>query len=162
MLWKTHIRICNWICEDLGLPPGPSKIIKDSVIVPDKWKDYPHHHGKGRTIRKYVLEARKAFLTNDYQKLASYIIKLTTQATFYEGVGVLVEEGLIDINLVDKLLRNNILGNWESLEPLIHEMRQIGKQRYDALASYDKYHVIYDTWERLYNRIKQLPAHSTA
>jgi hypothetical protein len=67
MLWKTHLRICNWVCEDLGLPPGPSTIIKDSVIVPDKWKDYPHHHGKGGTIRKYVLEARKAFLNNEYQ-----------------------------------------------------------------------------------------------
>jgi len=84
------------------------------------------------------------------------IVKLTTQATFYEGVGVLVEEGLIDIKLVDKLLRNNILGNWESLEPLVREMQRHADQFYD-----EKYHAVYDSWERLYNRIKQIPAHSS-
>jgi hypothetical protein len=122
----------------------------------DRWssKDFRRDSWDLGKVRGYNSEDIRRFF--DRENLDD-IIKLTTQATFYEGVGVLVEEGLIDINLVDKLLRNNILGNWESLEPLIREMRHISKRVYD-----DKFHTVYDTWEQLYNRIKQLPAHSTA
>ena len=69
MLWKTHLRISNWICQDLKLPHGATQVIKESVILPDKWKDYPHHHGKDKTIRKYIIEARKSFLNNAYRDM---------------------------------------------------------------------------------------------
>lgn len=68
------------------------------------------------------------------------------QATFYEGVGVLVEQGLIDINLVDRLLHNTIIYFWEHMGPILTEMRtdqSIEEQPY------------YDSAEYLYNLIKR-------
>ena len=67
---------------------------------------------------------------------------------------MLVEEGLIDIKLVDKLLHNNILGNWDTLEPFIREMQR----RLDAnVGSYQmRFYPHYDAWERLVHSIKQI------
>jgi hypothetical protein len=68
------------------------------------------------------------------------------QATFYEGVGVLVEQGLIDINLVDRLLHNTIIYFWEHMGPILTEMRKnqaLGEQPY------------YDSAEYLYRLIKR-------
>ena len=67
MLWKTHIRIANKILNKLGLPTLSSEAnqLREGSITPDKWKDYPHHHSKSKSIKKYVLEARKSFLLGD-------------------------------------------------------------------------------------------------
>ena len=87
------------------------------------------------------------------------IVKMTTQATFYEGIGVLVEEGLLDLKLVDLLLHNNIMGNWETLTPFITESRQRMEQSWDDAS---RFHPHYDSWERLYHRIKQMSESSRA
>jgi hypothetical protein len=80
-------------------------------------------------------------------------MKLTTQATFYEGIGVLVEEGLLDIKLVDLLLHNNILGNWETFQPFVTEMRRNMEKNW---GHSEIFHPHYDSWERLYQNIKQM------
>ena len=91
----------------------------------DRWssKDFRRDSWEINTFWRgeNVMDVRKKLFD---EPVLDEIVKLTTQATFYEGIGVLVEEGLIDINLVDQLFHNNILGNWESFAPFITEMRQ--------------------------------------
>ena len=67
MLWKTHIWIAYKILNKLGLPTLSSEAnqLREGSIAPDKWKDYPHHYSKSRSIKKYILEARKFFLLGD-------------------------------------------------------------------------------------------------
>lgn len=67
MLWQTHIRIANEVLRKLGMPKSSIEAshLREGSIAPDKWKDYPHHHGKSGTIKKYVLEARRLFLNGD-------------------------------------------------------------------------------------------------
>ncbi len=43
---------------------------------------------------------------------------------YYEGVGVLVERGLIDVTLVDDLLWAGLKDFWERMEPSLRETRQ--------------------------------------
>ena len=67
MLWKTHIRIANEILHRLGIPKNSIQAsrLKEGSIIPDKWRDYPHHHGKSGTIQRYILDARRFFLAGD-------------------------------------------------------------------------------------------------
>ena len=49
---------------------------------------------------------------------------LTTRAAlFFEGVGVLVKRGLIDLSLVDDLLGSMITHTWEKMGPVEVESR---------------------------------------
>jgi hypothetical protein len=65
MLWKTHKRIILTISEELNLSSATTDRLIDGVIAPDRWKDYPHHHGKTRTIQEKLLEARQLFLRDE-------------------------------------------------------------------------------------------------
>lgn len=44
-------------------------------------------------------------------------------ARFFEGIGVLVQRGLIDVTLVDDLMSGETMRFWERFQPLIEEMR---------------------------------------
>jgi hypothetical protein len=59
---------------------------------------------------------------------------------FFEGVGVLVEDGLIDVKIVNKLLGSNIVLFWEKFGPLV---------RPNAPKAWDH-------TEYLYNEIKRI------
>lgn len=48
----------------------------------------------------------------------------TQLSFFFEGIGVLVEEGLIDINLVAKLIPGDVAGHWRRFSPYIYERRE--------------------------------------
>jgi hypothetical protein len=48
----------------------------------------------------------------------------TQLSFFFEGIGILVEEGLIDINLVAKLIPGDVAGHWRRFGPYIHERRE--------------------------------------
>lgn len=67
MLWKTHIRIVNEVLSELGIPKSgvEANRLREGSVAPDKWKDYPHHHGKSGKIKEYVLKARRLFLSDD-------------------------------------------------------------------------------------------------
>lgn len=64
MLWRTHIRIVNEILRKLGFSLSSSEAarLREGVIAPDKWRDFPHHHGKSETIRRHLVKARMFFL----------------------------------------------------------------------------------------------------
>jgi hypothetical protein len=67
-------------------------------------------------------------------------------ATYYEGSGVIVEQDLIELNLVDTLLHNNIQRFWLKMEPIILEYRKRRGTPYGAVMDYP----LFDSLERLY------------
>ena len=69
MLWSTHRRIAEKIAKELKLSFKETDNLQKGSITPDYWKDYPHHYGKERQIRKRIVEARRLFLED--QKLES-------------------------------------------------------------------------------------------
>ncbi|UCE11407.1 MAG: DUF4760 domain-containing protein [Candidatus Thorarchaeota archaeon] len=81
------------------------------------------------------------------------LVRLTTRnetvvsvMAFFEGVGVLVNRGLIDINLVGDMLSTPIILAWQAVEPHIMARRKAVQR--------DQ---IWDWFEYLYNRIQSLP-----
>ena len=70
MLWKTHIRIANEILFRLGLPKSSPQAnqLREGSIAPDKWKDYPHHEGKSKEIKRRLLNSRRFYLKNNLSK----------------------------------------------------------------------------------------------
>jgi len=64
MLWKTHIRISNEVLRKLGINLSSEVYskFKDGILAPDKWKDYPHHHGKSQRIKNNLIQARQWYL----------------------------------------------------------------------------------------------------
>lgn len=69
-------------------------------------------------------------------------ISLRMVGGFFEGVGVLASEKLLDINLVQKLFTVEVF--WEKAEPIVKGMRkQLGKP------------ALYEWFEYLYNEVKK-------
>jgi len=64
MLLSTHKRIAKMIATELKMSPKEADYLEKGSIVPDYWKDYPHHRGKEHQIRKRICEARRLFLNN--------------------------------------------------------------------------------------------------
>jgi hypothetical protein len=85
-----------------------------------------------------VLES--GYLTLDTQSLSQF----NAFAAFFEGIGVLVKRGLIDLKLVNDLMASTISDSWESMKPIIERIR---KQRDDV--SY------YKGFEYIYNQVKK-------
>jgi len=70
-----------------------------------------------------------------------YQTSLRIVGTFYEGIGVLLSEKLVDINLIDKLFAVELY--WRKVEPLIKDLRK-------------QYHPrLWEWFEYLYNEIKK-------
>jgi len=56
----------NRILTELGIPKSSVEAsrCREGGITPDKWRDFPHHHGKSGSIKKHVMKAR-GFVLND-------------------------------------------------------------------------------------------------
>ena len=72
---------------------------------------------------------------------------VTQVAIIFEGLGVLLEQGLIDIKLVNSLFGPTLVSLWEPIQPVIQRMRESLKQPfffshfeylYNALTEYRK------------------------
>jgi hypothetical protein len=72
-------------------------------------------------------------------------IKLGNSASFYEGLGVLVNRGFLNPVLVDDLISGNIVTYWEETGPLWNAVRE----QYD-------YHQVAQWVEFLYNEVKEI------
>lgn len=81
--------------------------------------------------------------------LQEFVNTFVRQATFYEGVGVLFEQKLINIKLVDRLIHNTIRARvkswWERMGSICQELRK------DQSPGEDPN---YDSAEHLYHRIE--------
>jgi len=62
---------------------------------------------------------------------------------FYEGIGVLLNKKLVDIELVDDLFHSPILYTWEKMKPIVEGFRKELHPR------------LYAEYEYLYNEIKK-------
>lgn len=67
----------------------------------------------------------------------------TSVAAFFQGLGVLVRKGLIDIGLVHDFLGSVITETWEAMSPAFLESRNINKI------------ILWPDFEYLYNEIKK-------
>lgn len=79
--------------------------------------------------------------------------KVDSLGIFFEGIGVLVEQELIDVNLVARLMSGNIIRFWELMGPVWKARREHYRTPYI---------MEYNEW--LYNAVKrvktdQLPAY---
>jgi hypothetical protein len=68
--------------------------------------------------------------------------KLDLVSTFFEGIGVMVKRGLIDISLVDDLMSGHVTSSWEKYKPIIEEIR---KNNWPQCLEY---------WEYLYDEVR--------
>ena len=59
----------------------------------------------------------------DYSRDREYMTGFYIVAGFIEGIGVLVNKGLIEAGLVDDLLSGSLMRYWEKLEPVVFEIR---------------------------------------
>jgi len=94
-----------------------------------EWEDYEDFN------RKYGTASRDLDLYSQWTSLLAY----------YEGLGVLVKRGLINIELVDDMMSGAITRYWEKHEGLIKEMRE--KANWPQIAEHIEY---------LYNHIKPI------
>ena len=69
--------------------------------------------------------------------------KLDLVGTFFEGVGVMVKRGLIDVTLVDDLMSGHVVSSWERFEPIIM----------DVIATMNWPQCL-EWWEYLYREVK--------
>ncbi|UCD45774.1 MAG: hypothetical protein JSV27_04620 [Candidatus Bathyarchaeota archaeon] len=85
-----------------------------------KWDDYDDF------MQKYGWDANP----KAWQQSGSVV-------TFFEGVGVLVQKGLLDINLVGELMTRHVIGVWEKIGPISKEMRRrFNRPDHDANLEY--------------------------
>ena len=77
------------------------------------------------------------------QNIEAYSFWAST-GNYFKGVGVLVDEKLIDVRLVDKLMGEPFLRYWEKCEPIIKEFRRDHKMP-----------KAWETAEHLYNELKK-------
>ena len=70
------------------------------------------------------------------------LVEITQLAVLFEGVGVLLEQKLIDIKLVDSFFGPSLDSLWEPMHPMIVGMRESLKQPF-----------MFSHFEDLYNRL---------
>jgi hypothetical protein len=63
---------------------------------------------------------------------------------YFDGAGLLVKSGLIDLGLVDELLREPLVASWEAMRPWAIENRKRTKNE-----------AIWRNFEYLYNEVKK-------
>ena len=69
---------------------------------------------------------------------------VTQVAIIFEGLGVLLEQNLIDIKLVDSLFGPTLVSLWEPIQPVIQGMRKSLKEPF-----------FFSHFEYLYNRLTE-------
>jgi hypothetical protein len=71
------------------------------------------------------------FLSYEFKDLDDFLEKYGSEGLnvgrvigrYYEGIGVLVKRGLVDISLVDDLMSGTIIRVWEQMEPIMRDWR---------------------------------------
>jgi len=71
------------------------------------------------------------------------VIAYSTVGIFYNGVGILLLQKLIDANLTARLFRNAVVYTWEKMKPIIEGYRREGHPQ------------LFAEYEYLYNEMKK-------
>ncbi len=98
----------------------------------------------------------KRIESSEFKSYDEYVKKYGTEdyvlcAVFYEGIGVLLQKRLIDINLVDALFSAPLKFMYERMKPLIEDNR---KQFRDPR--------VFEYFEYLYNEMKKREQHQAS
>jgi hypothetical protein len=92
--------------------------------------------------KEFMLDFAKVAYDIEYTKLEEWTQKYSPTVDreayaswarvgrFFDGVGVLVRRGLIDVDLVIDELRELILFSWDKMKPWVYEMRVEMKNPY--------------------------------
>jgi hypothetical protein len=83
--------------------------------------------------------------------------KWQSVARLFNGVGVLLKKGLVDIDLVEELLVNIVLISWVKMGPVVYGFREYTRLRGKRLnfhARSDKYPQL-SGFEYLYNELRK-------
>lgn len=87
--------------------------------------------------------------TEDYERKyggdLEAVSKVGSIGVFFEGIGVLAQQGLIDVELVARLMSGHVIGIWEKLGPVWKARRE---------RSGNPYVMEYNEW--LYNAVKRV------
>ena len=65
----------------------------------------------------------------EYRENEDFKTAMRKTVGFYEGLGVLVREGLLSIRLVALLMTGPTLAFWRKIEPYVEDARKIGHPR---------------------------------
>lgn len=109
--YTKHIRIQNKSRETdtvlrLYAIYGSQRFQKTSLITrATEWGDYDYYY---------------KMYSQDFEKRAAWL----SVAAYFEGIGVLVHKGLIDISLIEDILSTPTITAWEKLEKLIKSERK--------------------------------------
>lgn len=76
---------------------------------------------------------------NNYDEFHKYMIVYSV----YEGLGVLIYRKLIDVTMIEELMRSYVVSFWEKMAPIIYEWRV----QYPLAAEWMEY---------LYNEVKKI------
>jgi len=76
-----------------------------------------------------IVEAMNRVGGSNFENFADYSKKygltdVTQIAVLFDGIGVLLEQNLIDINMVDQLFGTTVYILWKKIEPVLTAMRQ--------------------------------------
>ena len=78
-------------------------------------------------------------------------------AAYFHGIGILLKEGLIDINLLDQLIVNVVLVSWLQMGPIVKGFREYtsgSDARFEGRGS-SKRHPHLSGFEYLYNELRK-------
>jgi len=102
------------------------------------------------------------FLTWDWKDYGDYMKKYGPEknpeawhssgsvAAFFEGIGVLIYQNLIDVELVGELMSRHVIRFWEKMEPISKEMRRrLNLSRVDEKIEY-----LYDEMKKREQRLQ--------
>jgi hypothetical protein len=101
------------------------KLKWNNIMYTWKWKDFEDFESK--------------YGTSNSEEFS----KFDLIGTYFEGIGVMVKRGLVDVTLVDDLMSGHIVSSWERFESLILEWRR--SMNWPQLLEW---------WEYLYHEVK--------
>ena len=78
---------------------------------------------------KEIVEAMNKVGASKFENFDDYrekygLTDITEIAVLFDGIGVLLEQNLIDIGMVDQLFGTTVYLLWTKIEPVIHAMRK--------------------------------------
>ena len=78
---------------------------------------------------KEIVEAMNRVGASKFESFEDYnkkygVTDITEIAVLFDGIGVLLEQNLIDINMVDQLFGTTVYLLWNKMEPVINAMRK--------------------------------------
>jgi hypothetical protein len=113
------------------------------MIIYSQWnsQEYVQHYNEVQSHEITDFDEWESKFNSDLRYQTSF----TVMNRFFEGVGVLVKRGLIDVSLVDDLMSGATMRWWENVGPMIVEGRV--RWNWPQAVEYGEY---------LYNQIRPI------